>query len=164
MKSFFCLFSFLFSLLAYADSVIEIGGPVGKVKRELLGINQLHYRDGYGFVDTKTHKVLPAMFSLTSQAGFAAQRYPGGCGAHEFSWKYGAGMGKSRPALGLVEFLDFCQKTGCSVIYTLSAKRGTPEEAAELVEFLNLPAKPEYPWAMKRAQMGYPEPFNVKYF
>ena len=165
IKSVFCLAGILLlPLIAEADSILQIGSPAGKVRKELVGINQLHYRDGYGFVDTATGKVLPEMFSLTRRAGFAAQRYPGGCGSHEFNWKYGAGLGKAKPALGLVEFLKFCQKTNSTVIYTLSAKRGTPREAAELVEFLNLPAKPEYPWAMKRAEMGYPEPFSVKYF
>ena len=32
------------------------------------------------------------------------------------------------------------------------------------VEYLNAPARPEFPQAMKRARNGHPEPYGVKYF
>ena len=39
-----------------------------------------------------------------------------------------------------------------------------PEEAAELVEFLNSPADDAHPWAKRRAELGHPAPYKVRYF
>ena len=39
-----------------------------------------------------------------------------------------------------------------------------PENAAQLVDYLNSPADSAHPWAMKRKQWGHPEPYNVTWF
>jgi alpha-N-arabinofuranosidase len=39
-----------------------------------------------------------------------------------------------------------------------------PENAAELVEYLNSPADPAHPWAMKRKEWGHAAPYGVRWF
>ncbi len=153
-------------LPVFGDSQLRITSekPI-PVRRELLGVNQLGYGDGYGLVDPRTHKVVPELVQLLKESGFASQRYPGGCGAtHTFNWKVAAGLEGRKPVLGLMEFLNLCEATSMMPILSISGFRGSPEEAAELVEFLNSPADDAHPWAKRRAELGHPAPYKVRYF
>lgn len=154
------------ALQAAADSRLAIaGGDPIPVRRELLGVNQLAYGDGYGLVLPGTHTVVPELARLLKESGLRAQRYPGGCGGtHNFNWKAAAGLEGRKPALGLLEFLNLCEETGMTPILGLSGFRGSPGEAAELVEFLNAPADDARPWAKRRAALGHPAPYNVTLF
>ena len=140
-------------LPVFGDSQLRITSekPI-PVRRELLGVNQLGYGDGYGLVVPRTHKVVPELVQLLKESGFASQRYPGGCGAtHTFNWKVAAGLEGRKPVLGLMEFLNLCEATSMMPILSISGFRGSPEEAAELVEFLNSPADDAHPWAKRRS-------------
>ena len=119
---------------AFAESLLKIAGedPI-PVRREIFGVNQLAYGDGYGLVEPGTHTVVPELIQLLRESGLRAQRYPGGCGGtHNFNWKVAAGLEGKKPALGLLEFLNLCEETGMTPILGLSAFRGSPQEAAEL--------------------------------
>ncbi len=164
----FFLWMIVLALLpgAFAESQLEISGaaPI-PVRRELLGVNQLAYGDGYGLVLPGTHTVAPELVQLLRESGLRAQRYPGGCGGtHNFNWKEAAGLVGKKPALGLLEFLNLCEETDMTPILGISAFRGSPEEAAELVEFLNAPDDGNHPWAKRRAVLGHPAPYNVTLF
>lgn len=94
-------------------------------------------------------------------------RYPGGCEVKSYDWKKMIGPLAERTkgyAFGLMEFLQVCEQTGAQPQIVMSSFAGTPEDQRDLVEFLNCPAIPEFPWAMKRAALGHPEPYKVKYF
>ena len=122
-------------LPVFGDSQLRITSekPI-PVRRELLGVNQLGYGDGYGLVVPRTHKVVPELVQLLKESGFASQRYPGGCGAtHTFNWKVAAGLEGRKPVLGLMEFLNLCEATSMMPILSISGFRGSPEEAAELL-------------------------------
>ncbi|MDD3154994.1 MAG: MBL fold metallo-hydrolase [Victivallaceae bacterium] len=97
-------------------------------------------------------------------------RYPGGCIAHNFDWRKTIGRPEERPdwKFGINEFLLLCKQLRVEPMITLTdyalPAEELPAHCARLVEYLNLPAVPEYPMAMQRARDGYPEPWNVKYF
>lgn len=84
---------------AFAESLLKIAGedPI-PVRREIFGVNQLAYGDGYGLVEPGTHTVVPELIQLLRESGLRAQRYPGGCGGtHNFNWKVAPDWrGKSR--------------------------------------------------------------------
>jgi alpha-L-arabinofuranosidase len=59
------------------------------------------------------------------------------------------------------EFAAFCRAAGFEAVIAINIDE-TDEDAADLVEFMNGPANT--PWGRRRAELGYPEPFNVRYF
>jgi alpha-L-arabinofuranosidase len=79
--------------------------------------------------------------------------------------------------LGFFEFFQFCEDIGAEPLPVLNcgmscqARRGSPvplselgpwiQDALDLVEFANGPVTST--WGAKRAAMGHPEPFNMKY-
>lgn len=111
-------------------------------------------------------------------------RYPGGTVADGFYWKESIGPLKERPlgtitaldmdrhdpiVVGLDEFLHFCELVEAEPLIVVNFGNGSPEEAAELVEYLNAPADGSNPgggtdWAQKRARNGHPRPYGVKFF
>lgn len=104
-------------------------------------------------------------------------RYPGGWFADSplSHWKNGIGnidnrlspnynstQGFQKLDWGTIEFLNFCKALKITPHLTVNYQNGTPEEAAEWVEFVN--GDTSTFWGKKRAELGYPEPFNVKYW
>jgi alpha-N-arabinofuranosidase len=111
-------------------------------------------------------------------------RYPGGTVADAFFWKESIGPLEKRPLgtitgfdkdrhnrimVGLDEFLHFCKLAEVEPLMVVNFGNGSPEEAAELVEYLNAPDDGSNPgggvdWAKQRAGNGHPQPHEVKYF
>ena len=97
-------------------------------------------------------------------------RYPGGCLAHNFDWRktIGPDAKKNGWLFGLDEYLSLCHTIGAIPLITVSdyvlPAEQMPENAAELVEYLNSPADAAHPWAMKRKEFGHPAPYNVIWF
>ncbi len=154
---------------AYAETVLNVaenGWENGiSVRREVFGVNQLHYgKDSYGFLLPNTKKVQPELVEMLRELGIRSMRYPGGCGGtHTYDWKRSAGLKGWYHGLGLIEFLRVCEEIGAEPVLGISAFRGSPEEAAEFVEFLNAPNDGEHKWAAVRAELGHPEPYGVRY-
>jgi len=123
-------------------------------------------RTGSGLWDPALAKPKEAMVKAAKDAGMSMLRFPGGCLSHSYDWKAAVGPYKDRPnfAFGVDEFISFCRAVGAEPLMTVSDYVGGPKEAAELVEYLNAPADPAHPWAMKRAQYGHPQPYKVRYF
>lgn len=139
--------------------------PRVPIRREILGVNQLHYgEDSYGFLLHGKKTVNPEMIQILREIGVKSMRYPGGCGGtHTYDWKKSAGLSGGYPGLGLMEFLRVCEEIGAEPMLGISAFRGSPEEAAEFVEFLNVPNDGKSRWAAERARLGHPEPFHVRF-
>jgi alpha-N-arabinofuranosidase len=97
-------------------------------------------------------------------------RYPGGCLAHNFDWRKTVGPDAKANGwlFGLDEFLTLCRAIGATPLITVSdyvlPAEQMPENAAELVEYLNSPADSSHPWAMKRKLWGHPAPYHVQWF
>lgn len=127
---------------------------------------------GQGYWDPVNNRPDPAVVEIMKALPFGALRYPGGCLAHNFRWKESVGPLENRGShiwkFGLDEYLAVCAALQCEpqiivTDYGLDAAE-IPQDAADLVEYLNMPAEPKYPWAMKRAANGHKEPYGVKYF
>ena len=106
------------------------------------------------------------------EQGLTLLRY-GGCmvNAPEYRWKTMIGDRDKRPqykgwwypqstnGFGIEEFVQFCRAAKFEPVVSINIEE-TPEDAADLVEYLNGPADSE--WGKKRAANGHPEPYRVK--
>ena len=154
---------------APAETCIAPGdGETVPFRREVVGVNHLAYGRnglGYGMILPGSHDLEPQLFAWQKEIGFGSLRYPGGCGGtHRFEWKRNAGLDGDYSVMGVVEFLSMCESCGATPILGISAHRGTPQEAAEYVEFLNAPADAAHPWAQKRAERGHGAPYDAVWF
>jgi alpha-N-arabinofuranosidase len=100
-------------------------------------------------------------------------RWPGGCFADEYHWR--KGIGADRPValnpnwggvtepntFGTHEFMDFVGQIGSEAYLSVNIGSGTPEEAAEWLEYLTT----DQPTALagERAANGHPAPYKIPY-
>lgn len=102
-------------------------------------------------------------------------RYPGGCFADCYHFEDGIGAIDTRPyrmnrhwggytdnSFGTDEFVAFCRKVGCEPMICVNFGSGTPQEAANWVEYCNGSADTVY--GKMRADAGHPEPYHIKYW
>ncbi len=100
-------------------------------------------------------------------------RYPGGNFLSGYRWEDGIGPKDQRPTradlawfalepnqVGTDEFLQWCESIGISPMIGVNLGTGTPQDAANLLEYCNgtLPTL----YADKRRKNGREEPYNVK--
>jgi alpha-L-arabinofuranosidase len=100
-------------------------------------------------------------------------RWPGGCFADEYHWRKGIGTqrvvtlnpnwgGVIEPnTLGTHEFMDFLDQIGAEAYLSVNVGSGTPEEAAEWLEYLT--ASQPTTLAKERAANGHPAPYRIAY-
>lgn len=116
-------------------------------------------------------------------------RWPGGCYSDTYHWKDGIGPKENRPVkpnthwnsgffrtiknqygtagprithqFGTDEFAAFCRMLGASPYINVNYGSGTPEEAANWVEYCN--GGDDTEWGKKRAEVS-PTPYDVKYW
>lgn len=102
-------------------------------------------------------------------------RFPGGTIMCQYHWEDAVGSIESRicrknliwggeidSSFGTTEFVRFCHKIGAEPMICVNMASGTPEEAANWVEYCNGTGNTYY--ANLRRKHGYNEPFNVKYW
>ncbi len=100
-------------------------------------------------------------------------RYPGGNFLSGYRWKDGIGPKASRPVrpelawfslepnqVGTDEFLQWCEKLGVSAMLGVNLGTGTPQDAVDLLEYVN-GSLPTF-WADQRRANGHPEPYGVR--
>jgi alpha-N-arabinofuranosidase len=157
---------------------VNVKRDLGPVNRLVLGNNVLGYlhsspvysAKGAGLWDPTTRQPVQEMLRLARGAGVSSLRWPGGCGVHEFNWKTTVGPPESRPqqAFGLGEFLEVAEALGVVPVITIADFWGEPQDAADLVEYLNAPvgSNPNggVDWAAVRARQGHPDPYGVRWF
>jgi alpha-L-arabinofuranosidase len=100
-------------------------------------------------------------------------RWPGGCFADQYHWRKGIGPRDKRPAtvnsawgdvidtnaFGTDEFMDFIQQIGSTPYVSINLGSGTPQEAAEWLEYMTAAAPTAL--AKERAANGHLEPYTV---
>lgn len=152
-------------------SVIEeriFGGFVEHVGRSVYnGIYEPKHADAdeEGF----RKDVLEAVREL----GVSCVRYPGGNFVSGYNWKDGIGEKAGRPVrlnlawrelepnqVGLDEFMHWAEKAGCEPVMAVNMGNGTPAEAAELVEYCNIP-KGTF-WSDRRVENGSRQPYRIR--
>ena len=105
-------------------------------------------------------------------------RWPGGTPSEYYHWLDGVGPRNKRPktllpglclaspgetnAFGTDEFMEFCKLIGAKPYICANVGTGTPEEAANWVEYCNRTGDTQY--AALRKKYGHPKPYNVKYW
>ncbi len=112
---------------------------------------------------------------LTRESKPSIIRWPGGNFASGYHWKDGIGPIDKRKTtmnvpwdmveynyVGIDEFMDFCEAVGAEPLIVVNAGDGTPEEAAQWVEYCNGGVDTKY--GALRAKNGHPEPYNVTYW
>lgn len=102
-------------------------------------------------------------------------RYPGGCFSDQpsFHWQYGVGDRDKRASplmdwvvdyqrmdFGTDEYMKLCEYIGTKPQLTVNFGSGTPQEAADYIEYCN--GDKSTPFGGMRAVNGHPEPYNVK--
>ena len=81
---------------------------------------------------------------------FTVMRYPGGNFVSNYHWRDGVGPVENRPVrrelawgtiepntFGTNEFLGLCERSGWSPMFSVNLGTGSPEEAADWVEYTN---------------------------
>ncbi len=127
-------------------------------------------RSGNGLWDPEANAPIPVMAEHARTVGMAMLRYPGGSLSCNFDFRKAVGPIETRGdwKFGVDEYLSFCQTVGAAPMFTVSdyvlPADQMPAHAASLVEYLNAPATPEHPWAMKRQEWGHPKPYGVQWF
>lgn len=102
-------------------------------------------------------------------------RWPGGNFVSAYHWRDGVGPLELRPTLpnyawggvepnhfGTDEFVSFCRVVGCEPMICVNAGSGTPEEAAQWIEYCN--GSLDTAMGRLRAAHGHAEPYNVKHW
>lgn len=100
-------------------------------------------------------------------------RYPGGNFLSGYRWQDGIGPKEKRPVrpdlawfaiepneVGTDEFLRWCERVGTKPMLAVNLGTGTPQSAADLVEYVN-GTLPTY-YADMRRQNGHEQPYGVK--
>jgi len=172
-----------YAVAASSGAVIRIDPSQvsGNVNRLVLGNNFLGGKNGFnaklfndygGGVWDPARKVFSeGMIRAVRQSGAAVLRWPGGGWLEKIAWRALVGSASKRPGhrFGLPEFLLFCEKVGATPLITLPIDRYSPEQIADLVEYLNAPNDHSNPnggidWAARRALDGRAAPWGVRWF
>lgn len=117
----------------------------------------------------------PDIIRYLRDARLPLLRWPGGNFVSTYHWRDGVGPVDQRPTrpnmawgaiepnlFGTDEYMEFCRAVGCEPMICVDGGDGTPEEAAQWVEYCNGPA--DSPMGRLRAANGHPEPYHVKYW
>jgi len=115
----------------------------------------------------------PEVIAFLKESKLPLLRFPGGNFVSGYHWKDGVGPVDKRPMrtnpawnqdepnhVGTDEWLAFCRLVECEPLICVNAGNGTPEEAADWVEYCNGGVKTKF--GALRAKNGHPEPYNVK--
>lgn len=176
----FLIMALAIPVAAARDAVITVHpqAVIGKVNPLIFGSNQIAYPGreiysarGAGIWDPVRRMPVSEYVALSKLAGITVQRWPGGCYTHNYNWKKTVGPLNERLDMlfGLSEFLAFCEAANAVPLITLAVYWGEPQDAADLVEYLNQPNNGANPnggkdWAAIRAMDGHPEPYGVIWF
>lgn len=169
---------------------VDPKNEIRDIDESLFGINHRYSNYGYGTVNPDG-TVKEDFAALYKKAGFGSLRYPGGTISNNYVWTESIGdldpetpeiertpqihgfynnPGQAGfvPAFGLLEVAEFAEKMNSEIIMVYGIGRGDAADAADMVEFLNA-EKGTNPnggvaWADRRAELGHPEPFGIRYF
>ena len=169
---------------------VDPKNAIRDIDDSLFGINHRYSNYGYGTVNPDG-TVKADFAALYKKAGFGSLRYPGGTISNNYVWTESIGdlnpetpeiertpqihgfynnQGQAGfvPAFGLLEVAEFAEKMNSEIIMVYGIGRGDAADAADMIEFLNA-EKGTNPnggvaWADRRAELGHPEPFGIRYF
>lgn len=164
------------------EIIVDAYTDRGEVSPYLRSANHRFAYGGFGMYDIENNKVHDDFKSKNKDTKWGAVRYPGGTIANLFKWKDAIGPLEKRrnvvlgnsylsdfPSYGVDEHMRFCEEIGAKAMYVIAEASEEPQDAADLVEYLNAPNDGSNPgggvdWAAERAKNGHEKPYGVKYF
>jgi alpha-L-arabinofuranosidase len=166
-----------------ARLVIDAAKAGAKIDRNIFGQFAEHLGSGiYGGIWVGPDSPIPNTRGIRNDVVGALRalkvpnvRWPGGCFADEYHWQKGVGAAGTRPAtlnpnwggviepntFGTHEFMDFLAQIGSEAYLSVNVGSGTPQEAAEWMEYLTT-AQPSA-LAKARTANGHAAPYKVAY-
>ena len=115
------------------------------------------------------------VIDLIKELGVQKVRYPGGNFLSGYRWEDGIGPKKDRKPrfdmawqtidtnqVGTDDFMKWCDKSGVEPMMAVNLGTGTPQTAADLVEYCNFKGDTYY--SELRKKNGHEEPYGVKYW
>ena len=141
---------------------IDASKPGARIDRNLFG--QFAENLGHGLYEgiwvgpdspiPNTRGIRNDVVSALRELKVPNVRWPGGCFADQYHWRKGIGPRDKRPstvnsawgdvidtnAFGTDEFMDFIQQIGSTPYVSVNVGSGTPQEAAEWLEYMTAAA------------------------
>jgi alpha-N-arabinofuranosidase len=165
-----------------ARVIVDPARPVASLDRRLFGSFVEHIgRCIYGGIYEPGSKLSDSdgfrkdVLAEVRQLGVPIIRYPGGNFVSGYNWLDGVGPKKDRPRVlnlasnsiesnqfGTNEFLTWCRAVGTEPLLAVNLGTGTPERAANLVEYCNVEGGTR--WSDLRRQHGFEKPYKIKYW
>lgn len=131
------------------------------------------YEPGHSTADSQGFR--KDVIELVKDLRVGLVRYPGGNFLSGYNWKDGIGPRESRPVrldrawhtietnqIGIDEFADWAKKAGTEIMGAVNMGTGTPQDAADMVEYCNYPSGTA--WSDLRIKNGHKEPHDIKYW
>ena len=175
-----CLFSTSLTLAQEKVQLsVDASKPGAKIDRNIFGQFAEHLGKGvYEGIWVGPDSKIPNTRGIRNDVVAALKaikvpniRWPGGCFADEYHWRKGIGPqravtlnpnwgGVTEPnTFGTHEFLDFVDQIGADAYISVNVGSGTPQEAAEWLEYLTTPQQTTL--AKERAANGHPAPYKI---
>jgi alpha-N-arabinofuranosidase len=174
----------LASTATAADKIavsVDVSTPGAKIDRNIFGQFAEHLGHGvYEGIWVGPESSIPNTRGIRNDVVAALRalrvpnvRWPGGCFADEYHWRYGVGPerpvtlnpnwgGVTEPnSFGTHEFMDFLDQIGSQAYLSVNVGSGTPQEAAEWLEYLTT-AQPTT-LAAQRVANGHQDPYVIPY-
>ncbi len=165
-----------------ASLILDKNYVIGSVDKRLYGSFIEHLgRAVYGGIYEPGHPEADEqgfrrdVLSLVKRLNVPVVRYPGGNFVSGFRWEDSVGPRENRPSrldlawmttetneVGIHEFCDWAKKAGSEVMYAVNLGTRGPDDARNVVEYLNHPSGSLY--SDLRIKNGRREPFGVKLF
>jgi alpha-N-arabinofuranosidase len=160
----------------HATLQITVGGA-GRIWLDQVSLMPRSWAEAGGF--------RPDLLQAIAELKPPVIRWPGGCFASPYRWKDGIGPQSQRGphprmmwddkevnSFGTDEFIAMCRRVGAEPLIVVNI--GTPEwnrdvldndflrEVLDWIEYCNGPV--DSTWGKRRAALGHPEPYHVKYW
>ena len=161
--------------------LVDVSKPGPKIDRNLFGQFAEHLGHGvYEGIWVGPDSNIPNTRGIRNDVVAALKaikvpnvRWPGGCFADEYHWRKGIGPQRvvtlnpnwggviESNAFGTHEYMDFLDQIGAEAFLSLNVGSGTPQEAAEWLEYLTTTQPTTL--GKERAANGHPAPYKIAY-
>ena len=151
-----CVVSSNFAVGQQVELAVDVSRPGAKIDRNIFGQFAEHLGAGvYEGIWVGPDSRIPNTRGIRNDVVDALKaikvpniRWPGGCFADEYHWRKGIGPKRAQTlnpnwggviepnTFGTHEFMDFVSQIGSQAYLSVNVGSGTPEEAAEWLEYL----------------------------